>query len=136
MPHIVLFTQHIRSEPRSTGITNILLALVGFIKVVRHRTVCREQVDLKDQTATAWIIIHHVLQWRVGIESAVPILLAVDLNWWKRGRERAASHNMLRTDCDLLTVEVGKPRGSHVDRTDAQSHVFRTVDTIEIGIPL
>src|SRR5262245_57898481 len=136
MPHIVLFPQHIRSGPRSTGIANVLLALVDLIKVVRDKTVCREQVDLKDQTATAWIIIHHVLQWRVGIESAVPILFAVDLNRWKGRRERAASHYMLGTDCDLLTVEIGKLRRPHVDRTDAQSHVFRTVDAIEIGIPL
>src|SRR5262249_5580330 len=119
-----------------TGIANILLALVDLIKVVRDRAVCREQVDLKDQTAAAWRIIDHVLQGRVREESSVPILFTVDLNRWKGRRKRAAGHNMFGTNRDFLAVEIGKLRGANVDRTDAQSHVFRAVDAIEIDMPL
>jgi hypothetical protein len=43
---------------------------------------------------------------------------------------------MLRTNPDLLTIEVRKLRGPHVDRTDAQPHVSRAIDTIEIDTPL
>jgi hypothetical protein len=42
---------------------------------------------------------------------------------------------MLGTFRNLLVVEVGELRGLHVDRTDAQSHVFRVIDAIQINIP-
>ena len=96
----------------------------------------REDVDLKDHTTAARRIIHHVLQRCVGKESSVPILFAVDLDRGKAGRQRAAGHDVLGTDRDLRAVEIGKVAGQHVDRTDAQPHVPRVVDPVEIDQPL
>src|SRR6202035_2001322 len=72
----------------------------------------------------------------IGKESAVPIVLAVDFNRWKAGRQRTARHNMLGADNDMRTVEIGKLPGPHIDRTNAQAHVLGIVDAVEINQPL
>src|SRR5437899_2619101 len=101
MPHVVLFTQGVRSESSPAGITNILIALVDLIEIGRQAAMRREYVDLKDHATAARRIVHHVLQRRVGKESSVPILFAVDLDWGKARRQRPAGHDVLGTDRDL-----------------------------------
>src|SRR5262249_48510071 len=91
-----------------------------------------EHVDLKDQAASTWVIVHHVLQWRVGEEPAIPILLAVNLDGGKARGQRSAGHDVFGPDCDLLAVELGKMAGANVDRTDAQSRLFRTIDSVKV----
>jgi hypothetical protein len=94
-----------------------------------------KQVDLEDHAAAAWIIVHHVLQWRVGKEASVPILLAIDLNRRKTWRQRPAGHDMLDADRHLSAVEIGEIAGLDVDGADAQPHFLSCVDAIEIDEP-
>ena len=65
------------------------------------------------------IIVHHVREWRVGEQSSVPILFAIDLDRRKAGRYCPTRHNMLGTNCNFLAIEIVEVAGPHVDRTDA-----------------
>src|SRR4029077_9024256 len=114
----------IRGKHCAAGITNVLLPLVDLIKISRRMAIRRKYVDLKDQATSTRVIVHHVLQRRVGEKPAIPIPLAIDLDGREARGQRSAGHDVFGPDCDLLAVEIGKVAGAHVDRADAQSHLF------------
>src|ERR1700722_3713254 len=111
--------QIICSKARTAGVANIFIALGDLSEIGRYAAVRREDVDLKDQAAAPRIIVHHVREWRVGEQSSVPILFAIDLDRRKAGRYCPTRHNMLGTNCNFLAIEIVEVAGPYVDRADA-----------------
>ena len=59
-----------------------------------------KQIDLEAETAAARKVVEHVLQRGVGNKSAVPVLLAIDLNRRKTRWQGSAGHHVLGADGD------------------------------------
>ena len=75
------------------------------------------------------------MQRRVGNESAVPIVFAVDFGGGKAGRQRAAGDDVLRAHAMGGGVETGEVSGPHVHRADAEPHE-PGIEEIEVHQPL
>ena len=61
MSYVVLVTNSVRAHPRSASIPNILIAFADFIEIARQPAMGNEHVDLKNEAASARIIVDHVL---------------------------------------------------------------------------
>src|SRR5437016_3904669 len=73
-------------------------------------------------------------RWRVGDETAVPVILAVDLHGRKAGRQCGARHDMLRAYSHFCVVEVREISGADIDCLDTEAY-FAGVDAVEINEP-
>src|SRR5271168_2155984 len=106
VPHVMLFAQGVRNESRTAGVANILFALADFIEISRQAPVFWKNIDLEDQATAARIIINYVLQWRVGEETSIPILFAINLDRRKARRQRPTGHDVFWANRDFFAVEI------------------------------
>ena len=102
------------------------------LEICRQMAAALKYIDLERQAAATRIVIQHVLQRRVGDETAVPVVFAVDLDRWKTGRQRAARHHMLRANGGFRAVEIGEAAGAHIHRSDAEAGALGIVDAVEV----
>src|SRR5262249_1236995 len=119
-------------DARAAREANVLVPFAHFLEIGRQLAAALKNIDLECQAAATRIIIQHVLQRRVGDETAVPVVFAVDLDRWKTGRQRAARHHMLRANGDFRAVEIGKAAGAHIHSSHAEADAFGTVDAVEV----
>src|SRR5947207_1796452 len=82
-----------------------------------------------------WMVVDHPTQRRVRDQATVPIVLALDLDRGKSGRQCTARHHVLRADAVRCRVEIGDVAGADVYRADAEAH-GAAVDPVEIDQPL
>src|SRR4051794_35567092 len=123
-------------HPGAAGEADVLLALRGLEQRGRQVAAGAEEIDLEDQEVTIELSIQHVIERRIGSDAAVPIMLALDHDGRKSGRQRAGSHDVLGTDLlaellELVIVEIFEvPRGDP-DRSDRQARL-EIIDAVEI----
>src|SRR5262249_38631246 len=85
----------------------------------------------EDVLGKAKVILREPLQWCVGDQAAVPIILAFDLGRGKPRRQRSARHDVLGADGMCRSIEVHEIAGTHVYGPDAQPG-FAGIDTLEV----
>ena len=132
VPHFVLLPEIFGGDARAAGEANVFFPFAHFLEICRQLAAALKNIDLERQAAATRIIIQHVLQRRVGDETAVPVIFAVDLDRWKTGRQRAARHHMLRANGDFRAVEIGEAAGAHIHRSHAEAGVLGIVDAVEV----
>ena len=64
-------------------------------------------------------------QGRVGDQAAIPIVLAIDLDGGKAGRQRSARHDVLGPDRVGVAVEIDEIARPDVDRARAKARYAR-----------
>src|SRR4029077_16791603 len=132
---IVLSPQSVRNSPRSAGIADVFVTLANLVQILGQGAAGWEKVHLKDEMAAARVVLDHVLQRRIGYQSAVPIMLAIDFHEGKARRQRAARKDVLWPDLNLRIVEVYKIACPDVYGSDAEAN-FPGIDAVEIDKPL
>src|SRR5271157_3911576 len=105
-------------EARLARVLDVLGALQYLVEVLRQRAPGAEQVDLRDQGIESGRIVEHIPQRRVGHDAAVPVVVALDDDRRQARWQRPAGHDVFRTDCLPLTVEIDRVAGVDVDRAD------------------
>ena len=105
---------------RARGIEDVLQARRDLGDVVRQGPPRVEQVDLKHERVQAVLVIQQILQRRVRDDAAVPVMVVADLDAWERGRQRAARHDVFRSDRFVRVVEERQIAGRDVDRADRE----------------
>jgi hypothetical protein len=91
----------------------------------------RPEIDLEGERVAPRLGGENPRQRRVGDDTAIPIILAVNLDRGKTGRQRARSHEMLGAQPALGAVEVDEIAGAHIDGGDAHPG-FTGIQPIEI----
>ena len=90
------------------------------------------EVDLKCKRILApRVALDHPLQWRVGNKAAIPVLLAVDFDGRKAGRQCPARHDMLGGNLLSAGVEIDKIAGPDIDCAGAEAR-HSSIKTIKI----
>ena len=77
------------------------------------------EVDLKSQSVEMRLAFDDPVEWRVGDQAPIPVLLAFDLDGRETWRQRAARHDMVWSDHMRLGIEIDEVATSHVDRANA-----------------
>src|ERR1700730_3592353 len=83
---------------RAARIADLLFPRDDVEHVAGEIALCVPEIDLEGEGVLARLGIDHPLQGWIRNEAAVPILLALDLDRRKTGRQRAAGHDVLRPD--------------------------------------
>src|SRR5882762_4959248 len=122
---------HVGVEAGAARVADVLLTLGDALHGLRHVTARREEVDLEHGAVTGAGLLEHVVERRVRGEPAVPVMLAVDLDRRKPGRQRAARHDMAHIEPLPGGIEINQVAGAHVDRADGNSQRGR-VEALEI----
>lgn len=71
----------ISCRPRATGELDFLQPHLGFAEIARQFTARTPEVDLEGQCVQPRSAVEHPLQWRVGNEAAVPIIVRRRSRW-------------------------------------------------------
>src|SRR4029450_5848383 len=59
--------------------TNLFLAHVQFREITRKPAARAPEIDLEGERVLPWPGVDHPLQWRVGDDASIPIILAIDI---------------------------------------------------------
>ncbi len=113
--HVLELLYALRVKARFARILNVLRAFEHLIEVHRKFALGVEEIDLNDQCTDVRRIVEHVRQWRVGYDSAVPVMLAVDYDRWEPRRERAARHDVIGPEVALAIIEIDRVARMNVD---------------------
>src|SRR5438105_12928640 len=89
------------------------------------------EIDLKSERVLARLAFEDPVQGRVRDESAIPVMLPVNLDRRKAGRERTAGHHMLGTDLVGRIVEIDEITRLDINRPQAQTHLAG-IDPVEV----
>ena len=102
------------------GVLDVFLAGEHLRHVARHVAMGGKEVDLEDQHVVAAAMGEQVLQWGVGDQAAIPIIMAADADHWQSRGQGAAGHHMLRRDLYLRIVEIREVGGGDIDGADRE----------------
>src|SRR5438067_5863768 len=94
--------------PGPTRVLNFLLAYFRLLQVERKLTVGAPQIDLKGKRVLMGPAVQHPLQRSVRHETAIPIVLALDLDSRESRWQGATGQDMRRSDVMGPIVEVDK----------------------------
>src|ERR1700733_638000 len=89
------------------------------------------EIELECQSFEILIALKGLFQRGVRDRSAIPIMLAFDLNCREPGWQCSARHDVFRTDRVRRGVEIDEITAPHIDRADAKSHLLG-VNAVEI----
>ena len=118
-------------RPRSAGIADVLVPLGNLVQIPGQAAAGREKVHLEDEMATAGVILDHVLQRRIGYQTAVPIVLSVYFHGGKAWRQSTAREDVLRPYLGLRIIEVREIACPDVYGSDAEAN-FSGINAVEI----
>ena len=109
------------ARPRSARVLDFLLTCDHFGNIARSLATRAPEIDLKGERISLVAIIDHPLQRRVGDETAIPVVLAFDLDGRKARRQGAACHDVLGPDRVGSRVEVHEVASPDIDGTRAEA---------------
>ena len=122
MAHPLHALEAARAGAGSARIDDLLLPRLDFGHVAREIAACAPEIDLEGKGVLPRHVFDDPFQRRVGDEAAIPIMLALDLNGGKAGRQRAARHDVLGADAVRRGVEVDQIARTHIDGADREAH--------------
>src|SRR5215475_3561418 len=106
-------------------ILDVLLPAENIPDRLRRVTARLPDIDRQDQGVATRMVVEDDLDRCIGVEAAVPIGLAIDVNGRKPRRQSARRHHMLQADWPVAAVEVVHFAGTDVHSTDSQTNVAR-----------
>src|SRR5262245_18921811 len=119
------------SRPGAARKADLLRPHVGIEKIAWQFTQCVPEIDLERERVSPRPVVEHPLQGRVGNETTIPIVLAIDLCGRKARRQRAAGDDMGGGDPVDGGIEIDEIPGPHVDRVDTQARAAG-IDAIKV----
>src|SRR5262249_51210389 len=122
---------HVYSRPRAAREADLLRPHVGIEKIAWQLALRVPEIDLEGERVSPRPAIEHPLQGRVGNETTIPIVLAIDLRGREARRQRAAGDDMCGSDPVGGGVEIDEIPAAHVDRADTQARAAG-IDAIKV----
>src|SRR5215467_8346209 len=115
-----------------TRVLNLLLTHFRLWQVARELTVRAPQIDLKGKRVLMGPVVQHPLQGGIGHETAIPVVLALDLGSRKSRWQRATGDDVRRTDVMGPVVEVDEITRADIYCTHAEPHAVG-IDAIKVN---
>jgi hypothetical protein len=111
----------IRVRPRAAGKADLLVPRHDFKHVAGKLAARAPQVNLKGERVASWLLVDHASQRRVRDETAVPVMLAFDLDRRKTRRQRSAGPHVFGPDGVRCRVEIDEITRPDIDRAGAEA---------------
>ena len=122
MAHPLHALEAARAGAGSARVDDLLPPRLDFGHMAREIAACAPEIDLEGKGVLPWHVFDDPFERRVGDEAAILIMLALDLNSGKAGRQRPARHDVLGTDPVCLGVEADQIARTHIDGADREAH--------------